>query len=119
MCEEVKFADEQVKLSGDQLSLKCEEIHVRMGHSSIYMYLDLTHIFHTTFHRILLKPTFYGFWDKSQNWIGSYLSGRRQFVSYDGSVYDTETKLVFHKDPFSGLFQLSYISMIFLMYPPL
>jgi len=52
----------------------------------INIYMDLSKAFDTLDHQILLdKLKFYGFYDKSLDLLGSYLSNRNQYVEYNST----------------------------------
>ena len=59
------------------------------GKISITIYLDLSKAFDTLNHEILLdKLNYYGVKDTANDWFRSYLTNRKQFVSFDNYTSD-------------------------------
>ena len=54
------------------------------------LFIDLSHAFETLSHDILLKKLYkYGIRGSAWNWVKSYLSNRKQYVSYGSDKSDT------------------------------
>ena len=65
----------------------------RQGKSNLGIFIDLFKTFVTVNHNVLLeKLKAYGIHSKNLKWFRSYLSNRKQFISYDDSK--TEMKNV-------------------------
>ena len=56
----------------------------------IGIFLDLSRAFDTLSHNILIRKLYYyGIRGTALDWVSNYLSGRKQFVSYNNSKSDT------------------------------
>jgi hypothetical protein len=63
--------------------------HLDNGNMPIAIYIDLSKAFDTIDHSILLtKLSFYGIQNASLRWFSSYLSNRKQYVSFNNSTSD-------------------------------
>ena len=63
-------------------------LNMNRQHVTLLVLLDLSAAFDTIDHGILLERlrSAFGVWDMALSWIASYLSGRTQQVSIDGTL---------------------------------
>ena len=80
----------------------------------IGIFFDFSRAFDTVDHTILLsKLHHYGIRGNALNWFSSHLSGRKQYVTYNGISSGTKTIMECHKVLFLVLYFFSYILMIY------
>ena len=81
----------------------------------IGIFFDFSKAFDSVNHGILLEKLYhYGIRDHGLYWFRSYLSNRKQFVTYNGTV--SSTKTITRDIPFLAPVFLLYISMTCTMY---
>ena len=89
------------------------------GKISIGVFLDLRKSFDTVDHCILLDKLYkYGIRGTPWNWFKSYLeTGNNMYATVILYLQPCQLHMEYHRDPYYDRYYLSYILMIWLMYP--